>query len=48
MTLTLHKIQVHYSGWMQWCASNSLMSASFPAEVGRETGKRIVLLVFIR
>jgi len=22
------------------------MSASFPAEVGRETGKRIVLLVF--
>jgi len=49
MTLTLHKSQAHHSGFMQGWACNSLMSAIFPAEVGCETGKRIVLpLVFLR
>jgi len=48
MTLTLHKIQVHYSGVKQWWAYSSRMFAIALAETGRETCERIVLsLVFI-
>jgi len=47
ITLTLHKSQVHYSGFMQWWICSSIMSTLFSAEAGCETGKRIVLsLVF--
>jgi len=47
MTLTLHKSQVHYSGFMQWWTCSSIVSTLYCAEAGCETGKRIVLsLVF--
>jgi len=48
MSLTLHKIQVHCSGVMQWRAWISLMSTPLPAEAGSETCNRNVpLLGFI-
>ena len=47
MTLTLHKNQAHYSGFMQWWACNSLASAPLPAEAGCETSKRIVLSLVV-
>jgi len=48
MTLTLHKSQVHYSGFMQWWACSSFISALSPTEASYETSKQIVLsMVFI-
>ena len=42
LTRSLHKNQVHYSGFiqMQWWACILLMSALFPAEAGCETGEQ--------